>query len=155
MCTQIPMHTAEIWKKYIEIFYFLKAFLSINWDKYFALYWCCLLGISPSEQNPCGGNKLTLGLEQIFCNSKLILLHIGENKSRTVSGILPCREESLPCTSSIMLSSFLSSFLIIHATWLISSAPHVSFKTASRPFTEHAPASNNVTAVVNQNCIVW
>ena len=34
------MHTAEIWKKYIDFFYFLKVFLSLNRDKYFSLY-CC------------------------------------------------------------------------------------------------------------------
>ena len=41
----MPMHTAEIWKKYI-FFYFLKAFLELNWDKYFALYWCFCVTIS-------------------------------------------------------------------------------------------------------------
>ena len=34
-------------------------------------------------------------------------------------------------------------------------APHVSFKTAFRPFTEHTLASNNETAAVNKSCIVW
>ena len=43
-----PMHTAEIWKKYIDFFYFLKAFLSINRDQmqYFALYWSFCVRIS-------------------------------------------------------------------------------------------------------------
>ena len=40
------MHTAEIWDKYIYFFYFLKAFLSLNRDKYFALYWCFCVRIS-------------------------------------------------------------------------------------------------------------
>ena len=40
------MHTAEIWKTYIDFFYFLKAFLSLNRDKYFALYWCFCVRIS-------------------------------------------------------------------------------------------------------------
>ena len=29
MYTHMPMHTAEIWKKYIDFFNFLKAFLSL------------------------------------------------------------------------------------------------------------------------------
>ena len=54
------MHTAEIWKKiYRFFFYFLKAFLSLNRDKYFSLY-CCfsvrsffiLLLIKWSEMDP-------------------------------------------------------------------------------------------------------
>ena len=40
------MHTAESWKKYIDFFYFLKTFLSLNRDKYFALYWCFCVRIS-------------------------------------------------------------------------------------------------------------
>ena len=42
MYAQTPMHTAEIWKKYRlgRLFYFLRAFLSLNREKYFALYWC-------------------------------------------------------------------------------------------------------------------
>ena len=39
-----PMHTAEIWGG--NIFLFLKAFLSLNRDKYFALYWCFCVRIS-------------------------------------------------------------------------------------------------------------
>ena len=46
MYSHMPMHTAEIWKKYIEFFYFLKAFLLLNWDKYFTLYWCFCVRIS-------------------------------------------------------------------------------------------------------------
>ena len=34
-----PMHTAEIWKKIL-------TFLSLNRDKYFALYWCFCVRIS-------------------------------------------------------------------------------------------------------------
>ena len=30
MYPDTPMHTAEIWKKYIDLFYFLQAFLSLN-----------------------------------------------------------------------------------------------------------------------------
>ena len=41
MYAPTTIHTAEIWKKYIDFFCFLKAaFLSLNRDKYFALYWC-------------------------------------------------------------------------------------------------------------------
>ena len=42
MYAHTPMHTAEIWKKYRlgRLFYFLRAFLSLNREKYFALYWC-------------------------------------------------------------------------------------------------------------------
>ena len=40
MYAHTPMHTAEIWKKDIDLFYFLKSFLSLNRDKCFALYWC-------------------------------------------------------------------------------------------------------------------
>ena len=40
------MHTAENWKKYIDFFYFLKTFLSLSRDKYFALYWCFCVRIS-------------------------------------------------------------------------------------------------------------
>ena len=42
MYAHTPMHTAEIWKKYrlCRLFYFLRAFLSLNREKYFALYWC-------------------------------------------------------------------------------------------------------------------
>ena len=46
MYTHMPMHTAEIWKKYIDFFNFLKAFLSLNQHKYFALYWCFCARIS-------------------------------------------------------------------------------------------------------------
>ena len=47
MYVHTPMHTAEIWKKYWHFFfYFLKAFLSLNRDKYFALYWCFYFRIS-------------------------------------------------------------------------------------------------------------
>ena len=46
MFAHMPMHTAEIWKKYIDLFYFLQAFLSLNRDKYFALYWCFCVRIS-------------------------------------------------------------------------------------------------------------
>ena len=31
---------------FIDFFYFLGAFLSLNWDKYFALYWCFCVRIS-------------------------------------------------------------------------------------------------------------
>ena len=41
-----PMHTAEIWNKYIDFFNFLEAFLSLNRDKYFSLYWCFCVRIS-------------------------------------------------------------------------------------------------------------
>ena len=55
-----PMHTAEIWKNYVDFFlYFLKAFLSLNRDKYFALQSCfcvtipfSLLLIKRSEMDP-------------------------------------------------------------------------------------------------------
>ena len=40
----MPMHTAETWKKYIDFFYFLKAFLSLNWDQYFAFFGVFVLG---------------------------------------------------------------------------------------------------------------
>ena len=42
MYAHMPVRTAEIWKKYrlYGFFYFLKAFLSLNRDKYFALFWC-------------------------------------------------------------------------------------------------------------------
>ena len=47
MYAHMPMHTAEIWKKYIDFFkYFPKAFLSLNRDKYFALHWCFCVRIS-------------------------------------------------------------------------------------------------------------
>ena len=46
MYAHMPMHTTEIWKKYIDFFYFLKAFLLLNWDKYFAIYWCFCVRIS-------------------------------------------------------------------------------------------------------------
>ena len=45
MYAHTPMHTAEIWGKK-RFFYFLKAFLSLNRDKYFALYWCFCVRIS-------------------------------------------------------------------------------------------------------------
>ena len=55
----MPMHTAKIWKKYLDFFYFLKAFLSLNWEKYFALHWCfcvripfIILLIKWSEMDP-------------------------------------------------------------------------------------------------------
>ena len=46
MYAHTPMHTAEIWKQYRVFFYFLKASLSLNRDKYFALYWCFCVKIS-------------------------------------------------------------------------------------------------------------
>ena len=47
MYAHMPMHTAEMWKKRnIDFLYFLKAFLSLNWDKYFALYQCFCVRIS-------------------------------------------------------------------------------------------------------------
>ena len=48
MYAHTPMHTAEIWKKYrlCRLFYFLRAFLSLNREKYFALYWCFCVRIS-------------------------------------------------------------------------------------------------------------
>ena len=45
MYAHTPMHTAEIWKIY-RFFYFLKALLSFNRDKYFALYWGFCVRIS-------------------------------------------------------------------------------------------------------------
>ena len=45
MYAHTPMHTAEIWGEK-RLFYFLKAFLSLNRDKYFALYWCFCVRIS-------------------------------------------------------------------------------------------------------------
>ena len=46
MFAHMPLHTADIWKKYINLFYFLQAFLSLNRDKYFALYWRFCVRIS-------------------------------------------------------------------------------------------------------------
>ena len=46
MYAHTPMHTAEILKKCIDFFYFLKAFLSSNRDKYFALCWYFCVRIS-------------------------------------------------------------------------------------------------------------
>ena len=47
MYAHIPVHTAVIWKTmYIFFFYLLKAFLSLNWDKYSPLYWCFCVRIS-------------------------------------------------------------------------------------------------------------
>ena len=46
MHAHMPMHTAKIWKKYKAFFLFPEAFLSLNWDKYFALYWCFCVRIS-------------------------------------------------------------------------------------------------------------
>ena len=48
MYTHTPMYTAEIWKKYrlCRLFYFLRAFLSLNREKYFPLYWCFCVRIS-------------------------------------------------------------------------------------------------------------
>ena len=46
MHAHMPMHTAKIWKKYKDFFLFPEAFLSLNWDKYFALYWCFCVRIS-------------------------------------------------------------------------------------------------------------
>ena len=45
MYAHTTMHTAEIWGEK-RLFYFLKAFLSLNRDKYFALYWCFWVRIS-------------------------------------------------------------------------------------------------------------
>ena len=39
-------YSQNLEKKYIDFFYFLKAFLSLNRDKYFALYWCFCVRIS-------------------------------------------------------------------------------------------------------------
>ena len=36
MYAHMPIHTVEVWKKYLDFFYFLRAFLSLNWDKYLA-----------------------------------------------------------------------------------------------------------------------
>ena len=62
----MPMHRAEIWKKYVDFFNFLKAFLSLNWGKCFALYWCfsvkisfILLLIKWSEMDPNAGCEAT------------------------------------------------------------------------------------------------
>ena len=48
MYAHTPMYTAEIWKTYrlCRLFYFLRAFLSLNREKYFALYWCFCVRIS-------------------------------------------------------------------------------------------------------------
>ena len=46
MYAHTPMNTAEIWKKYIDFFHFLKAFLSLNRDKHFVLYWYFCVRIS-------------------------------------------------------------------------------------------------------------
>ena len=40
----MPMHRGETWKKYVDFFYFLKAFLSLNCDKYFAFFGVFVLG---------------------------------------------------------------------------------------------------------------
>ena len=45
MYAHTPLHTTEIWKIY-RFFYFLKALLSFNRDKYFALYWRFCVRIS-------------------------------------------------------------------------------------------------------------
>ena len=45
MYVHTPMHTAEIWGKK-RFFNFLKAFLSLNRDTYFALYWRFCVRIS-------------------------------------------------------------------------------------------------------------
>ena len=62
----MPMHTAEIWKKYIDGFFFSESIFIINWDKYFALYWCLcyrisfiLLLIKWSEMDPNAGCEAT------------------------------------------------------------------------------------------------
>ena len=44
MYAHTPTHTAEIWKKNIDFFNFLEAFLSLNWDKCFALFAVFVLG---------------------------------------------------------------------------------------------------------------
>ena len=66
MQAHLPMHTTEIGKK--NFFNFLKAFLSLNWDKYFALYWCfcvrisfILLLIKWSEMDPNACEATDLG----------------------------------------------------------------------------------------------
>ena len=70
------MHTAEIWKKYIDFFNFLKAFLSWNQDKYFALYWCFCARISIillliMEWNGSECETTDLGWDQANSNSIL------------------------------------------------------------------------------------
>ena len=45
MYAHLPMHTADIWKNIEISFNFLKAFLSLNQDKYFSLH-CCFLCLS-------------------------------------------------------------------------------------------------------------
>ena len=49
MYAHTPMHTAEIWKnrhRFFYYYYFLKAFWSLNGNKYFTLCWCFCVRIS-------------------------------------------------------------------------------------------------------------
>ena len=47
MYAHTSMHTAGIWKStQLFLFFLYKAFLSLNRDKYFALYWCFCVRIS-------------------------------------------------------------------------------------------------------------
>ena len=93
MCAHTPMHKADIWKKYVAFFYFLKVFLSLNRDKYFAiLSWSICrydnfvryhVSTCTAERSFSGMKRLRTPLRRTMTGERLSSLSILHMSTRT------------------------------------------------------------------------